>query len=134
MHLFTSLAGCCGAMVTWRVKVPRIDQSKWLRYHATTSDVNRCIGLNWCITFRLIKLDANAFEPMKSIKWIKLFNNQLKSLDLNLTDSVLETITCLDIHSECINYLLLNQFTGCNLFIKVLSISSYYTFFFNLFR
>ena len=66
---------------------------------------------------------------MKNIKWIKLFNNQLKSLDLNLTDSVLETITCLDIHSEWINYLL-NQFTECNFFIKVLSIKQ---FFFSIF-
>ena len=53
--------------------------------------------------FRMIKVDEKAFLPLNNIKWIKLFNNQLTSIDLKLMNLISETIECLDIHSELIS-------------------------------
>ncbi len=49
---------------------------------------------------RIKDVPAPAFQDLHSLEWVKLYNNELKTLHYELMEPVLDTLVHIDIHSE----------------------------------
>ena len=49
---------------------------------------------------RIREIPAPAFQDLHSLEWVKLFNNDLRTLTYELMEPVLDTLMHIDIHSE----------------------------------
>ena len=50
--------------------------------------------------FRIRDIPPPAFQDLHSLEWIKLYNNDLKTLHYELMEPVLDTLMHIDIHSK----------------------------------
>ena len=58
------------------------------------------------IFYRIDDIPPPAFQDLHSLEWVKLYNNQLKTLHYELMEPVLDSLMHIDIHSKCKMYLL----------------------------
>ena len=52
-----------------------------------------------CI-YRIAHLDTEVFLPLEYIRWVKLQNNVISSVDYSIMEPIMDTIECFDIHSK----------------------------------
>lgn len=57
-----------------------------------------------CFPLRIRDIPAPAFQDLHSLEWVKLFNNDLRTLTYELMEPVLDTLVHIDIHSEQTEY------------------------------
>lgn len=49
---------------------------------------------------RIKDIPAPAFQDLHSLEWVKLYNNDLRTLRYELMEPVLDTLIHIDIHSK----------------------------------
>ena len=53
---------------------------------------------------RIDDIPPPAFQDLHSLEWVKLYNNQLKTLHYELMEPVLDSLMHIDIHSKYYTY------------------------------